>query len=200
MRRISFPKGVLPADVSVYRGDSVEIIFEGDTASFVISIPAVDLKVKSSSGRAVAAFKARSTGVYTLFCSGRCTERDGDSRMNIVVMQYRGIPGSRYEEVDSDIFAQLMEKDSALVLDVRTANEVARGRIPGAVHIPLSQLDERYTEIDTHMSAPVLVYCRSGNRSTVASKILVDKGFTRVYNLKPGIVGWRQSERKLVQE
>ena len=62
----------------------------------------------------------------------------------------------------------------------------------GARLIPLQQLDARISEIQNHKEKPVLLYFRSGNRSTVAAKILIDNGFTNVVNLRNGIVEWRR--------
>lgn len=62
------------------------------------------------------------------------------------------------------------------LLDVRTAQEYQEGHISGAVSIPLSDLRERLNELDR--TAPVYVYCHSGVRSYIASRILVQNGFT----------------------
>jgi rhodanese-related sulfurtransferase len=61
-------------------------------------------------------------------------------------------------------------------------------------------LESRWREIEAHKDRDVLVYCRSGNRSTVASEILVRHGFKRLYNLRRGIKGWRKAGEKLVTD
>jgi rhodanese-related sulfurtransferase len=77
--------------------------------------------------------------------------------------------------------------DSHLLLDVRTAEEFASGYIPGAVNISVETLASRLDEIPS--DTPVVVYCRSGNRSATAARILVDAGFGPVYDLG-GIQTW----------
>jgi rhodanese-related sulfurtransferase len=54
----------------------------------------------------------------------------------------------------------------------------------------VQELEREYTKISGHLQKPVLVYCRSGNRSVTASKILMAKGFHNLYNMKSGIKDW----------
>lgn len=84
----------------------------------------------------------------------------------------------------------MLEKGAPLLLDVRTPGEYALQYVPGSVLIPLNQLPSRLEEIDDYKNRDVLVLCRSGNRSRAASQILVDTGFTNVYNIDRGIIGW----------
>ena len=69
------------------------------------------------------------------------------------------------------------------VVDVRTADEFAAGHVPGAVNIPFDELPRRHAEVGPP-SAPVLLYCRSGRRSSIATATLREKGFTRIYDLQ----------------
>lgn len=75
-----------------------------------------------------------------------------------------------------------------LLVDVRTPEEFASGAIPGAVNIPLQELEQHLDEIPT--GSPVVVYCRSGNRSAQASAILRKAGYSRIYDLG-GIRAWQ---------
>ena len=74
-----------------------------------------------------------------------------------------------------------------LLLDVRTPEEFASGHIEGAVNINVETLASRLDEVP--QDAPVVVYCRSGNRSATASQILVGAGYEGVYDLG-GIQTW----------
>ena len=74
-----------------------------------------------------------------------------------------------------------------LLIDVRTPEEFAGGHIEGAVNIPVDALASRLSEIPAEQ--PVVVYCRSGNRSATASRILADAGYTSIYDLG-GLQGW----------
>jgi phage shock protein E len=67
------------------------------------------------------------------------------------------------------------------LLDVRTPEEFATGHIHGAVNIPLDVLENRLNEVPTDQ--PIVVYCRSGNRSAQASQILARAGYTIIYDM-----------------
>ena len=71
------------------------------------------------------------------------------------------------------------------LIDVREPHEVAEGTLPGARNIPLAQLPHRLAEIDRHR--PVVVLCRSGNRSAQAAGWLANQGFD-VTNLAGGMM------------
>ena len=82
-----------------------------------------------------------------------------------------------------------MKQDANVVLvDVRTDQEVSRGVILGARHIPLHLLPARFEEIDR--SRVVVFYCQTGARSAQASGFLSGKGWQEVYNLAGGINAW----------
>lgn len=77
-----------------------------------------------------------------------------------------------------------------LLLDVRTQGEYDEGHIEGTELIPVDELASRLDEIEEYKDLPVLVYCRSGNRSITASNILIENGFEEVHNLLGGIGAW----------
>jgi len=74
-----------------------------------------------------------------------------------------------------------------ILIDVRTAEEFAEGHIAGAVNIPVDYIERRLAEIPTDI--PVVVYCRSGNRSARAATTLVENNYAEVYDLG-GIASW----------
>ncbi len=74
------------------------------------------------------------------------------------------------------------------IIDVREPEEYAEGRIPGAVLIPLGELSKRLVEVPT--DKPVVLVCRSGNRSTQALQLLQKAGFTNVHNMTGGMKAW----------
>ena len=81
--------------------------------------------------------------------------------------------------------------DCPQVVDVREPWEFQRGRVPGAMLIPLGQLSARLNELDPEH--PVAVICASGNRSQSAAALLGQKGFKTVYNILGGTGAWMQS-------
>ena len=85
----------------------------------------------------------------------------------------------------------------AYLLDVREPDEWEAGHVPGALHIPLGELNARYTEIDR---APALyVICRSGNRSDHVARALVGAGW-RAHNVCDGMIGWNAAGRPMTSE
>jgi phage shock protein E len=76
------------------------------------------------------------------------------------------------------------------LIDVRTAEEFASGHIPGALNIPVQELEQRLGEVASDQ--PVVLYCRSGNRSAQAAQILGDAGYGQIYDLG-GIAAWQQA-------
>lgn len=96
-------------------------------------------------------------------------------------------------EVDTLEAVRLINQQDALLLDVREDSEYESGHIPNSKHIPAGRIAERLKELEKHKDKPVVVLCRSGNRSTAACSLLRKQGFTDVRSLKGGIEGWQQA-------
>ena len=84
----------------------------------------------------------------------------------------------------------LMNRKSALVLDVREADEFAQGHLQGARNVPLSQLSARLKELEKFRDKPVLVVCARGRRANTAAKLLKAQNFTTLNVLKGGMQAW----------
>lgn len=87
--------------------------------------------------------------------------------------------------------AYSMYQDGAFVLDVRTVEEWNEFHAPGTTLIPLDQLASRVDEVPR--DRPIVVVCRSGNRSDEGRDILLDAGFTQVTSMDGGLNEWRAS-------
>lgn len=88
---------------------------------------------------------------------------------------------------------QSVVSDDAQFVDVREPDEVVKGTLPGTVNIPLGQIAERLSELDSQRR--VVVLCRSGGRSTQAAEILTGAGFSDVVNLAGGMMAWDKSQK-----
>jgi rhodanese-related sulfurtransferase len=88
---------------------------------------------------------------------------------------------------------QMINRQDALVIDVREDADYAKGHIVGARHIPLGQLEARAKELQKYKSKPVITCCETGNRSSAALATLRKLGFENVYNLAGGYAGWQQA-------
>ena len=98
---------------------------------------------------------------------------------------------NKFKTVDVMEFEKAIADTSYVVLDVRTAVEHAEGHIPGT-HFNIDVLEDNYSEIvlkTLPKDKPVALYCRSGNRSKNAARILAEKGY-QVLELGTGFRGW----------
>ena len=102
------------------------------------------------------------------------------------------------KELDAlQLHGLLQEQDGkgVVLLDVRTPAEAARGGIMGARNLPLHLLPVVGHELDN--DASLVLYCHSGARSAQGCAFLMTRGYSNVYNLRGGILGWAQSGRPL---
>jgi len=106
------------------------------------------------------------------------------------LLQRRLSPSREIGTLDA---TRLLNSENPLVLDVREPNELAGGRLPNALHIPLSQLKDRGGEIAKHVARPVIVYCDRGARGGAAVAALTRLGFTRVQSLHGGWRAWKDA-------
>ena len=99
-----------------------------------------------------------------------------------------------YQNVRADQFAELIEKEDHIVLDVRMPQEKAEGTVPGNLLINFfdSDFSSRVSKLDP--SKTYLIYCRSGNRSSQACTLMASMGFEKLYNLQGGIGAWKAYE------
>ena len=94
------------------------------------------------------------------------------------------------EEITSTELKQRLDKgDDIQIVDVREDNEVAIGRLPNSIHIPLAQILARMNEIDPNRET--VVHCKMGGRSARAIEVMQRSGFRgKLMNLKGGILRW----------
>lgn len=97
------------------------------------------------------------------------------------------------ESADEKTFESTIELEQivgreGLILDVREEAEFAFGHIEGAKSIPMGELEERLSELDKDRE--IYVICRTGARSDLAAQKLVANGFTKVFNVLPGMTSW----------
>jgi len=98
------------------------------------------------------------------------------------------------KEVDTAAALQLINHKNALILDVRDDKEYKAGHVLNAKLIPLGKLHERVGELEKYRDRPIVVMCRSGNRSSSACAFLGKQGFTQVYNIAGGITAWQAAK------
>ncbi len=86
---------------------------------------------------------------------------------------------------------ELDQKKGMMILDVRTYKEYEKGHVPGALHVPLSDIGDKIKKLKKDKE--LVVYCRSGNQSIWAIKRLMGMGYKNLSNLKGGYHAWKRT-------
>jgi rhodanese-related sulfurtransferase len=110
--------------------------------------------------------------------------------------QNSSVLANNTESVSPHDAASMLAKKQAIIVDVREEDEWNQQHIPGALHIPLGQLNSRLAELEQHKETPIITQCQSGRRSQQALTVLKSLGFSKVYNLEGGIMAWNKAGLK----
>jgi rhodanese-related sulfurtransferase len=103
-----------------------------------------------------------------------------------------------YGDISLQEAKSLMDENKDMViLDVRTIPEFREGHLKNALNIPVQELADRVNELDK--DDELLVYCRTGNRSSTAVEILQEAGFNKIFHMHDGISIWIQQGYPVVQ-
>ncbi len=95
----------------------------------------------------------------------------------------------RFQEISTQqLLNRYQQNNPLLIIDVREPYEYKAGHIPGAILIPVRELESHLDELDKEME--IFLVCRSGNRSRTAATLLAQNGFRRVYNVNGGMLSW----------
>ncbi|MGY0505894.1 rhodanese-like domain-containing protein [Luteimonas sp. e5] len=93
----------------------------------------------------------------------------------------------------------LMNRENALVIDIRAMNEFQQGHISGSKNVLMSQFDPESKLLAKAKALPVAVVCKTGMSATGVAKRLVKAGFEKVFVLDGGIAAWQQADLPLVK-
>lgn len=177
-----------PHHYRIYRGDYIRIRLTTGQP-FTIEIPGLDVTKNFPAPEGEKPYiKVPDAGSFP-FTIGEVTGV-------IKALEFRA---EAYSEVSSQEALELIANLNPFILDVRTAGEFSDGHIEDAILIPIQELQGRLGELKGREKDPLFVYCRSGNRSTVAGKFLVDAGFEQVINLRRGLVDWSRAGLPVVK-
>ena len=108
--------------------------------------------------------------------------------------------GQNKNDIQIDEFQKKIATENYILVDVRTAEEYTEGHLEGALNIDYFSATFSDEISNIGLEKPVLVYCRSGNRSGKSMRIMSDLGFKEVYNLIGGIKGWKAKNNRLIKE
>ncbi len=107
---------------------------------------------------------------------------------------FRGFKGIRPAELTA-----LMNRDNALVVDLRPMADFEKGHIPGSKNVQVSQFDPERKDLAAAKALPVVIVCKAGQTSADAAKRLRKAGFERVHVLDGGIAAWQQADLPLAK-
>ncbi|KRW80771.1 rhodanese-like domain-containing protein [Marinobacter sp. P4B1] len=103
-------------------------------------------------------------------------------------------------KISAQSAVSLINKDEAVVVDIRDRKDFGEGRITGSLNIPLSGIKGRANELSKHKDKQIIVVDKMGQHSAMAVKYLKEEGFTNVVRLNGGIADWKASNLPLVKK
>jgi rhodanese-related sulfurtransferase len=179
----------------LYEGENVKLLFRKPEFPFSVHIPAMAISRKTKAGEdLVVEFYAKDAGIFSMMCNGNYPVGDGYQTAKIIVMKSDTVDTtSVFKNIENKEAMAMITAEKPFILDVRSPKEFYDHCISGAVNIPVQQLSERIPEIRQFKDKPILVYCSLGIRSVLASNLLFENGFTRIYNLKSGSNTWKKA-------
>jgi phage shock protein E len=117
----------------------------------------------------------------------------------LCLLSWLSLAQADYAGVWTQEMAVSAAQDSeVLLLDVRSEQEFASGRVPGAKNIPYDELEARLSELRAYSDKTVVLYCHSGRRASIAESYLSANGFTQLYHLQGDMQAW--NAKGLAQE
>jgi rhodanese-related sulfurtransferase len=103
-----------------------------------------------------------------------------------------------FDSITPQAAYEKLQKEEPLLIDVRTPEEYNEGHIEGSLLIPLDTLEANLPKLANSKDRPLIVYCRSGARSAIASRLLADQGF-KPLNVSGGINEWSAAKLPLAK-
>ncbi len=175
-------------DFVIYRGDYIQPALGGYT-SFTLTIPELGIEKTFPVPKGERAYvKMKKPGSYNFTA--------GTASGIIKVIEYNA---ASYRELSAEQAVAVLKNTNPVILDVRTQGEFQQGYIQGANLLPVQVLQDYLDKLAEYKNHDILVYCATGNRSTVASRILIENGFKKIYNLRYGIVDWAKRGHQVVR-
>ncbi len=95
--------------------------------------------------------------------------------------------------IDPPRATELINREEAVVVDVRAMADFAKGHIINAINIPNNGFKDQIKKLEKHKDSPIIVYCSSGANSGAICKLLRKEGFDKVYQLRGGLMAWRNA-------
>ncbi len=107
------------------------------------------------------------------------------------------VTASDKQSIQPQVATSLINREEAVVLDVRPMDDFNHGHIVNAINIPASSMKNQLNQLKKYRNKPIIVTCRSGAQSGSICKQLRKEGFERVYNLHGGLLAWQNANQPL---
>ena len=99
---------------------------------------------------------------------------------------------SSFKSINSTQAENLIKScEDLIIIDVRRYNEYKESKIPNAINIPVEELEWEIEDLKENIDKPILVYCKAGHKSALACQMLEEEGFSNLYNLGQGVLGYK---------
>lgn len=117
----------------------------------------------------------------------------------VIVTTFKGM-FSKVKVISRGEATHLINKENAVVVDVRNRDDFRRGHISGALHVTTEEIKKgNFAELEKHKSQPIIVVCATGQSAGESANKLTAAGFEKVTVLKDGISGWSGENLPLVR-
>ena len=120
--------------------------------------------------------------------------------MVLLVLFIRNEAARGGQNVSPQELVNLVNRENAVILDVRDSSEFAEGHIVKSLNIPHASLAQRMTELNKHKDKPLIVACKMGQHAGTAGTLLRKSGFSNVSRLTGGISEWRNQNLPVVKK
>lgn len=92
-----------------------------------------------------------------------------------------------------------VNREDALVVDLRDESDYRKGHIPGSINIPYAKLADRIGELEANREKPLIMVCNMGNHASAAGRQLKSRGFENLWRIRGGINAWRAESLPVVK-
>jgi rhodanese-related sulfurtransferase len=101
--------------------------------------------------------------------------------------------------VTSQMLTQLVNRQDAVVVDIRGQADFSKGHIQGALNVPLSKLKENTKDLENYKDSPIIMVCANGIQVAGACDVLKKAGFEQIYKLTGGMTSWKGDNLPVVK-
>ena len=116
------------------------------------------------------------------------------------MLAYHTASGGGKSNIPPQLATQMINREDAVVVDVRPMADFNQGHIVNSINIPINSFKNQIKQLEKHKNKPVIVSCRSGSQSQAACRDLRKAGFEQTYNLRGGVMAWQSANLPLTKE